>query len=446
MIGERIYAQEEPPEPATIEQTSPGSVPVEWGPAKRILFRFACSYFFLYIFPFPLDYFSLDGVPFVGVGIQKYFELWHALVTWVAQHLFQVDVTLLANGSGDSTYNYVQVFCFLVFAVAATLVWSLLDRNRRNYVRLHEWLRIYVRFSLAASMVSYGGIKIIPTQFPAPPLDRLLQPFGDASPMGLLWTFMGASWSYQMFSGAGEMLGGLLLIARRTTLLGALVCIGVLSNVVMLNYSYDVPVKLYSSHLLLMAVFLILPDLRRLANLFIFNRPAEPAAIRPLFGNVWLNRGAFAFGTVLVLYITGLALSQAYEDLRAPKSPLYGIWNVEEVVIDGQAQPALASDESRWRRVIFDSPSRLAIQLANQHRIRYNLNLNPQKRLLELTKREDPKWKSALSYERLGRDRLVLAGRLDGRKVRVSLRLDAKPDFLLVNRGFHWINEYPFNR
>lgn len=43
MIGERIYAQKEPPEPATVEQTSPGNLPVEWGPAKRILFRFVCS-------------------------------------------------------------------------------------------------------------------------------------------------------------------------------------------------------------------------------------------------------------------------------------------------------------------------------------------------------------------------------------------------------------------
>jgi hypothetical protein len=34
---------------------------------------------------------------------------------------------------------------------------------------------------------------------------------------------------------------------------------------------------------------------------------------------------------------------------------------------------------------------------------------------------------------------------LDGQKVRARLhRQDAS--FLLVNRGFHWINEYPFNR
>ncbi len=69
-------------------------------------------------------------------------------------------------------------------------------------------------------MINYGAVKVIKAQFPNPTLDRLLQPFGDASPMGLLWTFMGASESYNIFTGAGELIGGLLLTTRRTTLLG----------------------------------------------------------------------------------------------------------------------------------------------------------------------------------------------------------------------------------
>src|SRR5947199_1204250 len=105
-------------------------------------------------------------------------------------------------------------------------------------------------------MLSFGAYKVIKSQFPAPSLDRLLEPYGDSSPMGLLWTFMGASKAYTIFGGFAEMLGGALLTVRRTTLLGALVCIGVITNIVMLNFSYDVPVKLYSTHLLLMAIFL----------------------------------------------------------------------------------------------------------------------------------------------------------------------------------------------
>lgn len=445
MISERAYALEEAPEPAAMEQAAPDSVP-EWGLAKRILFRFACSYFFLYIFPFPLDY-----IPYVGLAAQKYSILWSLFVPWVGKHLFHLDITVFPNGSGDTTFNYVQVFCFLLLAAAAALVWTLLDRKRANYARLHEWLRIYVRFFLAASMVSYGAYKVFPSQFPAPSLDRLLQPIGDASPMGILWTFIGASKAYEFFSGAAEMLGGLLLLGRRTTLLGALVCVAVVGNVVMLNFSYDVPVKLYSSHLLLMAVFLILPDLRRLADFFLFNRAPEPAEVRPLFRRVWLNRAALACRTLLLLGIAGLALYQSYESTvgAAPTvSPFYGIWNVDELEIDGQARPPLVSDESRWRRVIFDFPGLLAIQLMDQSRERYALHLDLQKKVLELTKRNDPeqKWKSTLAFKHLGPGLLALEGTFDGHKMRARLRRTEMPKFRLVDRGFHWINEYPFNR
>src|SRR5262249_21326568 len=147
-------------------------------------------------------------------------------------------------------------FCFLLLAAAGTLLWSLLDRKRPQYRRLHEWLRVYVRFYVATTLITYGVVKVIKSQFPYPDGDRLLVPYGESSPMRLLWTFMGASEGYNWFTGAGEMLGGLLLCTRRATLLGALVSCGVMLHVAALNFCYDVPVKLFSTHLVLMSVFL----------------------------------------------------------------------------------------------------------------------------------------------------------------------------------------------
>jgi hypothetical protein len=43
-------------------------------------------------------------------------------------------------------------------------------------------------------------------------------------------------------------------------------------------------------------------------------------------------------------------------------------------------------------------------------------------------------------------EHLVLDGTLDGAAVTVRLRHLDESTFLLVNRGFHWVNEYPFNR
>ena len=67
-----------------------------------------------------------------------------------------------------------------------------------------------------------------------------------------------------MFAGFAEVLGGMLLFWRRTTLLGALILTGVLVNVVapQLRLS-DVPVKLCSLHLLAFAPCCWWPRTRR---------------------------------------------------------------------------------------------------------------------------------------------------------------------------------------
>ena len=39
----------------------------------------------------------------------------------------------------------------------------------------------------------------------------------------------------------------------------------------------------------------------------------------------------------------------------------------------------------------------------------------------------------------------VLEGTIDGAAVRMELKKLHKEDFLLINRGFHWVNEFPFS-
>jgi hypothetical protein len=422
-----------------------------WSPLRRMVFRFVFSYLVLYNFPFPLD-----TIPWLGeILIQPYTDLWNAFVPWAGKHLFHINITVRPNGSGDTTYNYVQVFCYLVIALAVAAVWTLLGaflakrRTRRvDYDRLSEGLRTYVRFSLGAAMISYGAYKVIPSQFAHPALEQLIQPFGEASPMGILWTLMGASTPYTVFSGLAEMAGGLLLMVRRTTLLGALVSIGVMTNVVMLNFSYDVPVKLYSSHLLAMGFFLLLPDLRRLANVLLLNRPAEPITPHPPLTTGWLRRASPVLLAVLVAAYTGYVLYKSYEGSKeygnlSPKPPLYGIWNVDELEVDGVARPPLLTDASRWRRLVFSYPGMISVQLMDSTSAYYQLYLG--KRRLALSKFDDPQWKPSFSYREIAPGLLALEGVLDGKKTRMTMKRVPETAFTLTNRGFHWINEFPFN-
>lgn len=448
---ERTDPLEPAPPALTLVEPAPPEEPAEqaaprWGLARRILFRFAFAYLVLYNLPFPLHY-----IPYVDLLVQDYPKIWSFVVPWVGDDVFNVDINVQPNGSGDTTYNYVQVFCYLMLALAATAIWSFLDRRRANYVRLHDWLRVYVRLALALWMLTYGAAKVIPTQFATPTPDRLVQMYGDSSPMGLLWTFMGASMAYTIFSGLAEMAGGLLLIARRTQLLGALVCMGVMLNVVLLNFCYDVPVKLFSSHLFLMAIFLILPDVGRLTNLLVLNRRVDPPVVRPLFRRKWLHRSALVLRTVFVLGWAGMFLYQSWQGSKeygsgAPKPPLYGVWNVEQFEVDGAVRPPLVTDETRWRRMAFSYPGMTSIQLMSDTRERYRLALDPAGKRMRLTRRDDPEFKASLTYTQPGPKLLVIQGTHGDQRIRARLRQMDTSEFLLVSRGFHWINEYPFNR
>jgi hypothetical protein len=419
-----------------------------WHLTKRIAFRFVFAYFVLYIIPFPVD-----SLPFTDTIVQKYNDFWQAIVPWVGKHILHLsyDITVFTNGSGDTTYNYVQVLCLLTLAALATVTWSVLDRRRPNYERVYQWLRLYVRFSLASAMIGYGAIKMIPLQMPAPFLTRLIEPYGDSSPMGLLWTFIGASKGFEIFTGCAEMMGGVLLIVPRTTLLGALVCLADTTLIFTLNMCYDVPVKLYSFHLLMMSVFLVAQDLGRLANLLVFNRRVEAVELSQLFRRKWPNRSALALQILFGLYLIGTSFYQNYQQSKvrggfAPKPPLYGIWLVDEFSVDGQVRPPLLSDATRWQRVILQFPEVLTIQPMSGPNQMFTLGLDMEGRTLSLGKRNDAEWKALFSFEELEPELIRLEGEFDGHKTYARLVRFDESKYLLTSRGFHWIQEYPFNR
>lgn len=416
-----------------------------WSLPLRIGFRFVFAYLVLYL---PAVFFN--AFPVFEMESDPYTKLCDPMVLWVGRHVFGVEITIRPAGSGDTTWNYVQVFCFAVIAAAVTVVWSILDRRRLNYRRLHAWLRVAVRYALSVTMIIYGAVKVIQSQFPAPGYDRLMRTYGDSSPMGLLWTFMGFSEGYNLFAGGGELLGGILLATRRTTLLGALVSFAVMSHVAVLNLCYDVPVKLLSLHLVAMSLFLIVPDWRRLTAFFILDRTAPPADHPRLFRWRWLNIVGGIVGPLLLAAFLGLSLYDAHQMrakyLRTERSPLSGIWDVEEFTLNGKIEPPLLTNKSRWRRVVFDNPQFIIVQLMDDNRVYYRFQLDEATSTFELSfGRPDNLQRFPFTYQHPSADMLTVEGKLPGQNIQVKLRR-AKTEFFLTGRGFHWINEFPLNR
>ncbi len=428
-----------------------------WSPALRIAFRFWMVYLGLYCLATQIitSLFSVTAGAGIGWPVPDLATLWplRPVIFWTAAHIFHVNAPLSVffggnSGTGDGKFGWVTAFCLLMIATAATVVWSLLDRSRENYAGLHKWFRLFVRFALAGQMIFYGISKVLPVQMAFPSLTRLLQPVGTLSPMGVLWTFMGSSPAYEIFTGCAELTAGLLLIVPRTATIGALIGLAAMIQVFTLNMMYDVPAKLLAFHTMLLACFLLAPDVPRLVRFLLLRRTTSLSAEAQLFRSVRGNRIAFAAQMIFGLWLVGLYCHYAWGIWSTrgggrPLPPLYGIWEVEQMSIDEQPRPPLLTDSTRWRRAIFDYPDRMVVQSTDESFVPYDASVNLPERTLALTKSDDKNSTASFTFQRPAGDQLILDGRMDNHQVHMELQLTDRNSFLLVSRGFHWINEAP---
>jgi uncharacterized membrane protein YphA (DoxX/SURF4 family) len=384
-----------------------------WSLATRIAFRFLFSYYTL-AYLLPLLVFRNEYLR------EKYTDFWDAVVVWANDAIVHLPYELFDARIGGDPYSWVRFLCTLAFAGAAAAVWSVLDRDRVQYARLHPWLRFALRYMLAGAMIRYGAFKLIPSQMIAPPpLGVLQQRIGDIFPNHLLWWTVGASPPFERATGLTELVGGVLLLLPRTTLLGALISAANMLLVFLLNMCYDVPVKQYSLQLFVMAVILVAPDLRRLADVFFFHRRAEPSRVPPLFRRRWLDRIPhvllFLYGLYAIRSNLELA-AERYERMNPPRPPLYGLWSVEGFARDGREVP-LYTEPDRWRLVMFLEPGSLRVEQMAGSRKKYELDLDMDKKRMTLGPPQ-----ATFSFDQPEKDVLVLDGQLEGRRLRAKLR------------------------
>jgi hypothetical protein len=435
------------------EPIQPQSNIPRWNLALRIAFRFWMVYLGLYCLATQII------ITLTRANLPDLATVWpmRPVISWIGAHIFHVNAPLTVfwgggSASTDCMFGWVTAFCVLVIATAATVVWSLLDRRRENYAELHKWFRVFIRFALVGQMMIYGFFKVFPGQMTYPSLIRLLQPFGTLSPMGLLWASMGAAPAYEIFTGCAEVLAGLLLIVPRTATLGALVTLAAMIQVFVLNMTQDVPAKLLAFHLILLSCFFLAPDVPRMVRFLLLRQTTSLSPQAELFRSVRANRIAIAAQIIFGLWLAGASCHFCWNFWNTrgagkPLPPLYGIWEVKQMSIDEQPRPPLLTDSTRWRRAIFDAyPDGMAFQRLDDSFVPYVASVNLPERTLALTKKDDKNWRASFTFQRPAGDQLIMDGRMDNHQVHMELQLMDRNSFLLVSRGFHWINEHPFGR
>jgi hypothetical protein len=318
---------------------------------------------------------------------------------------------------------------------------------------MSKWFRVFMRFAVGATFISYGFVKVVPLQMPYPPLTRFVEPYGNFSMMGVLWYSIGASRAYEIFVGSAEAVGGILLFIPQTALLGALLCLADAIEIFALNMTYDVPVKLFSVHLILMSLFLIVPDIRRLLNVVVLNKPAPAASAPAIVSSAKVCRILVGvqvlFGALLVWgQVSGAIQSWHSYGGGVPKPVLYGIWNIDEMEIDGKTRAPLVTDYDRWRRMIVQpgfNATTIAFQRMDETIMTLTAKIDTDTGDKSIAVSRGNTRAGTLSY-RQSLKSLIIDGTVDDKQLHLQLSPIDIQSFMLSGPKFHWIQEFPVNR
>lgn len=322
-----------------------------WSILEKIGFRFLFSLLFLNII------FS-TFIPVIG-------DLWgdyHYYPAFIVQNFLlnlheEPRWSHALTGSGDSLDDWTLQLAYLGIAFISTIIWSVIDRKRKSYSFLSFWTKIGVRYYLAYVMFVYGILKIFVLQMSYPALTQLYTPLGDFTPMRFTWMYIGYSAPYQFLSGFLEALGGLLILFRRTLVIGLLLLLGVLGNVVLLNFLYGVPVKLFSATLWLLCIYLLAEYLPKIINFLLLNKQViierfEFKLITPWkkWGRIVLKYGFILFTTISLT----ISNSDRYQRRRAKKPiEIEGVFDVHTFKVNGIENNS-AVDTARWNQIVIN--------------------------------------------------------------------------------------------
>lgn len=398
--------------------------------ARRFAVRFGAVASLLFFFPSPLD-----AVPKLGDAVSEgVASAWLPLVKLAGRLLGTAEPTHNLSGSGDTLFDWLRLACVLLLAVVLGLAWAAADK-RTSQQKLEDVLLDYLRLMLMIAMFTYGWAKVTLSQFPELVEFRLSQTYAESSPMGLLWRFMAFSPTYQRFAGGLEVLSAVLLISRRTATLGALVAMGVMTNVVMLNFCFDVPVKNYSAILLLTAAVLAAPSAKRLFKALVLGEAVEAADWQPKYlatGKLRWARMA-PFGLFAVLSLAAFMPNEELEEMRHPKGPFNGEYTVVDQTAGARAQAVSLTD---WAFKLRPAEGPLAV---------WKLEQSAEKNLLTLSSFKDPSKKFELKFEPAGDGRFRVSGEMNEAPLDLLVSRVALQKGNLFTRGFHWVSEFPVN-
>lgn len=268
----------------------------------------------------------------------------------------------------------------LGLALVLSLVWAYYDKKFITQEALWYYgLRVILRYRLAAGLLSYGLILLFSVQAPYPALSDLHTKYGFFLPWRIYYDSLAVSSAeYAPTLGLIEILGGILLLFRRTALVGAGIAAFLLINIVLANFAYELGDHIISVYLLLTAFVIISYDVPRLYRLLFREQPTQADRFTPLFTKRWQKvRLALKalFLVYFIIYAFLLFRSSLTDRWPFPNTPglegAEGFYDVRRFNLNGADRPYSLTDSLRWEDVVFEKWNTISVNVNRPVAVNY---------------------------------------------------------------------------
>lgn len=339
----------------------------KWTLLQRIAFRVSFIFFIIISIPNSvLWYKHIFAINWLNLDYRDLYDIcrFGSGVSWFGRSTF---------GSRLEGYSiWVNTFFFALFVgLLWTGVAKLLKKERTSYNRLYYWLNVIVRYRAGLGIIGFGFTKLFPVQMPYPSYGILDTDYGDLTAQKIFWLSFGIVPWYQVFAGVLEVTAGTLLLFRRSVAIGAVLLVGALGAIVVVNFAYDGGVHVYSSYFVLLSLFLLVPYFGPYYQVFIREQPARVVLFFPSFKGR-LNEIRIGLKGVIIFIFLIVFFYLQYVDFRydpykqpstAGLQALRGNYDVTEFRLNGQVRPFNPYDSLRWQSATFEKWSTLTFKV-----------------------------------------------------------------------------------
>ena len=241
----------------------------------------------------------------------------------------------------------------VIFTFCFSFYWHLKEKKARiDPVQITSWLVTLVRYWIAFLLIDFGFQKLLETNFAISYHinDALVRTLTGSE---LTWSYFGYSYGLSVILALFQIIGSVLLLYRRTTLLGVSLLLPVVFNIVLINLFYEIgPITLLTSVLITLGLlFLIYQQKVDIIGFFKHYKNTLPS-----IGTTGLRFFARLFCILMPClfvwyYNYGVFQSKKY----------FGKWRVEEMTRNGRLISGTnwEKDSLAWNVLYFEQRGKL---------------------------------------------------------------------------------------